>query len=60
MSSLGRRTVKNDVLTAGRTLTLPVPSRAAMVARQLSDLQSDPLFRQTLAVATSMAASLGH
>jgi hypothetical protein len=31
-----------------------------MVARQLSDLAPDPLFRDTLAVACTMAAALPH
>lgn len=56
----GRLSARSDVPTAGRTLTLPIPSRAAMVARQLSDLEPDPLFRRTLAFATAMASSLAH
>jgi hypothetical protein len=43
-----------------RTLTLPMPSRPAMVARQLSDLEPDPLFQETLAIACQMAAALPH
>jgi hypothetical protein len=31
-----------------------------MAARQLSDLVPDPLFRDTLAVACTMAAALPH
>lgn len=52
----GRLTVRSD--GASRTLTLPDPPRAAMVARQLSDLAPDPVFRETLAAACQMAASL--
>jgi len=55
----GRLSVRTDGPTAGlRTLTFPAPPRAAMVARQLSDLEPDPVFRSTLAFATAMAASL--
>ena len=54
----GRLSARSD--GAMRTLTLPMPSRAAMVARQLSDVEPDPLFRDTLAVACQMAASLPH
>lgn len=54
----GRLSARSD--GAMRTLTPPIPSRAAMVARQLSDLEPDPLFRDTLAVACAMAASLPH
>jgi hypothetical protein len=43
-----------------RSLTIPAGSRATMVARQLSDLAPDPLFRDTLAVACTMAAALPH
>ncbi len=57
----GRLSVESDGPTAGtRTLVLPVPSRGAMVARQLSDLAPDALFRETLAVACAMASSLPH
>jgi glucose-6-phosphate dehydrogenase assembly protein OpcA len=54
----GRLTARSD--GGMRTLTLAAPSRAAMVARQLSDLVPDPIFRDTLAAACQMAASLPH
>ncbi len=57
----GRLSVESDRAKPGvRTLALPIGSRASMVARQLSDLAPDPLFRETLAVAATMAASLPH
>ncbi len=55
----GRLTVRSDSPAGGsRSLALPIGSRAAMVARQLSDLAPDPLFHDTLAVACAMAGSL--
>jgi len=46
----GRLSVRTAGPTPGAlTLTLPAPPRAAMVARQLSDLAPDPVFRSTLA-----------
>ena len=55
----GRLMVRNEGPTGGvRTLALGVSSRAAMVARQLSDLAPDPIFRDTFAVACAMAMSL--
>ncbi len=57
----GRLAVESDGPTPGsRTLTMPPGTRAAMVARQLSDLAPDPLFRDTLAEACAMAAALPH
>jgi hypothetical protein len=57
----GRLSVEREGAQPGlRSLALPVGSRASMVARQLSDLAPDPLFRETLAVAAAMAASLPH
>jgi glucose-6-phosphate dehydrogenase assembly protein OpcA len=57
----GRLSVESDGAQPGvRTLALPIGSRASMIARQLSDLAPDPLFRETLAVAATMAASLPH
>jgi glucose-6-phosphate dehydrogenase assembly protein OpcA len=54
----GRLAARSD--GAMRTLTLPMPSWPAMVARQLSDLEPDPLFQETLAIACQMAAALPH
>ena len=45
---------------ATRSLTIPLNARSTMVARQASDLVPDPLFRDTLAVACTMAAALPH
>jgi glucose-6-phosphate dehydrogenase assembly protein OpcA len=41
-----------------RILTAPPQSRASLVARQLPDLERDPLFRETLKHAGAMAAAL--
>jgi glucose-6-phosphate dehydrogenase assembly protein OpcA len=46
--------------SGARTLSIPPASRAAMVARQLSDLAVDPVFRDTFALASAMATSLPH
>lgn len=55
----GRLTVRSDGPAAGgRSLAFPLRSRAAMIARQLSDLAPDAPFRETFAVACAMAASL--
>jgi glucose-6-phosphate dehydrogenase assembly protein OpcA len=43
-----------------RSLAMPESPRASMIARQLSDLAPDPLFRDTFRVACAMAASLPH
>jgi len=43
-----------------RAVAIPLGTRASLVARQLSDLAPDALFRDTLAVACGMAASLPH
>lgn len=57
----GRLTVQNEGPTGGtRMLALPVPSRAAMVARQLSDLTPDAIFRDTFREACGMAMCLPH
>ncbi len=57
----GQLSVESDAANGGaRSLTIPVGSRAIMVARQLSDLAPDPTFRETLAVACTMAAALPH
>jgi glucose-6-phosphate dehydrogenase assembly protein OpcA len=57
----GRLAVRTDGPGGGsRSLALPDGARAGMIARQLSDLAPDPLFRDTFAVACAMAASLPH
>ena len=57
----GQLTVETSGATPStRSLTLPTGARATMVARQLSDFAPDPLFRDTLAVACTMAAALSH
>jgi glucose-6-phosphate dehydrogenase assembly protein OpcA len=57
----GQLSVESTAATGGtRSLTIPVGAQATMVARQLSDLAPDPLFRETLAVACTMAAALPH
>jgi hypothetical protein len=55
----GRLSAETDDAKPGtREVAIPLGSRASMVARQLSDLAPDPLFRDTLAVAVTMASSL--
>jgi hypothetical protein len=57
----GHLTVETSGATPSmRSLTIPLGTRSTMVARQLSDLVPDPLFRDTLAVACTMAAALPH
>ncbi len=41
-----------------RTLTVPDQSRAEMIARQLSDRERDPVFRESMAVALQLAQQL--
>jgi glucose-6-phosphate dehydrogenase assembly protein OpcA len=44
--------------TASRTLALQRPSLAELISRQLSDRESDPVFRESMAVAQVFAQSL--
>jgi glucose-6-phosphate dehydrogenase assembly protein OpcA len=56
----GRLAAHTEGPAADRSLALPESPRASMIARQLSDLAPDPLFRETFRVACAMAASLPH
>jgi glucose-6-phosphate dehydrogenase assembly protein OpcA len=44
--------------TEPRTMTVPAPSAAEVVGRQLSDRERDPVFRDSMATAQVMARSL--
>lgn len=52
--------VPEGVAGEPRTLTMPTPGLAELVARQLSDREHDPIFRESMSVAEVFARGLLH